>query len=824
MKASFLIPLLLLSFNCFAQQISYNYICPVPGSKYLNPEQVICLKTGQCFDPNSLHHTLILIKGSQSGIMLCEVSLSPDLMALFITPNSKFALGEKVDVWISPGLRTCLGKNIKPEAFSFFVREQKVARIYGPGVLPGEPTAETHSGLKKSSQSSGERENNLPPDYPAPAVMFTSSGAAPGCIFFTPTVRLTPQFQKYITIWDNYGTPLFYQKVSKTVTDFKVLDPADGILTYAVNGLQNPEQDCYYLMDSNYDIFDSVRAGNGYNIDNHDILLLENGHFLILIYDPQAVNMSLVVPGGNPNATVTGLVIQEVDINRNVYFQWRSWDHFEITDATWDIDLTSMFIDYVHANALELDNDGNILVSSRHLDEITKIDFATGDMIWRFGLLSENNQFTFTNDPVGFSHQHDIRKLSNGNYTVYDNGNLHLEQVSRALEYHIDENAMQATLVWSYQHDPAVFAPMTGSNQRLPNGNRLIGWGSVAPLAFTEVNAANQVVLEFHMPDSVTGYRARKYNWETTVFSAPQSLAFGNYEGYSGLKNCLLLVTNLYTETIQITSAHHRFPGTFSVSGLPVTIMPGETAELTVYFQPEAYGTFSDVLTLNYDNFNNTRRIARQINLAGLWDPSLPSILFDPVNGSVGADPSEPVSVIFSEPVSKLFGQELTDADVPNIFDFFEENEMGSFVSFHGTVNASKTQITIYPDNPLKENQQYYVRLKPNLLQDLQGNPVNYPEHSYFSTGFYVSLPDDYPTDGILIGPNPARNLVRISSDTDLIRTVDIYNASGQWVRRSDPFDHHLSLRLDEFPEGMILLRIVTGTNETIYRKVMISE
>jgi hypothetical protein len=363
---------------------------------------------------------------------------------------------------------------------------------------------------------------------------------------------------------------------------------------------------------------------------------------------------------------------------------------------------------------------------------------------------------------------------------------------------------------------------MTGSNQRLPNGNRLIGWGSIAPLAFTEVNAANQIVLEFYMPDSVTGYRARKYPWETTVFSAPQSLAFGNYEGYAGAKNCMLLVTNLYAENIQITSAHLRFPGTFTVSGLPVTIMPGETAELTVQFQPEAYGTFSDVLTLNYDNFNNTRRIARQVNLAGLWDPSLPSILFDPVNGSVGTDPSEPVSVSFSEPVTKLFGQELTDADVPNIFDFFEENETGSSVSFHGTVNSSKTLITIYSDHPLKENQQYYVRLKPNLLQDLQGNPVNYPEHSYFSTGFYVILPDRFQADGIFIGPNPAHDQLRITSLVSPVRSIAFFDLSGKLIRATYPAKAEVIVNTTDLPEGMVLLRILTETGEKIFRKILI--
>ena len=37
-----------------------------------------------------------------------------------------------------------------------------------------------------------------------------------------------------------------------------------------------------------------------------------------------------------------------------------------------------------------------LMISSRHLNEITKISRTTGDIIWRFG--GKNNQFTFVND------------------------------------------------------------------------------------------------------------------------------------------------------------------------------------------------------------------------------------------------------------------------------------------------------------------------------------------------------------------------------------------------------------------------------------------
>jgi hypothetical protein len=187
----------------------------------------------------------------------------------------------------------------------------------------------------------------------------------------------------------------------------------------------------------------------------------------MMSYDNQKVPMDTVVSGGDPNAEVIGLVIQEIDENKNVVFQWRSWDHFEITDATHNIDLTLPSIDYVHGNAIEIDTDGNILISSRHMDEITKIDRQTGEIIWRWGgEFCENNQFTFINDPVGFSHQHDIRKLPNGNFTLFDNGNLHDPQFSRAVEYKLDEVNKTAELVWEYRNNPESYSFAMGSYRR----------------------------------------------------------------------------------------------------------------------------------------------------------------------------------------------------------------------------------------------------------------------------------------------------------------------------------------------------------------------
>lgn len=128
--------------------------------------------------------------------------------------------------------------------------------------------------------------------------------------------------------------------------------------------------------------------------------------------------------------------------------------------------------DLDHPNSLEFDRDGNYLASWRNLGEITKIDFNTGKVIWRLG--GRRNEFTFQNDPLGgFSAQHSVRVLANGNLLLYDNGWRHDPQETRAAEYQLDVAARTATLVWEWRS--GIFTPYTGSVQRLKDGNTLVG-------------------------------------------------------------------------------------------------------------------------------------------------------------------------------------------------------------------------------------------------------------------------------------------------------------------------------------------------------------
>ena len=315
---------------------------------------------------------------------------------------------------------------------------------------------------------------------------------------------------KPVKIIDSNQTEIFSQNWGMKGWDFKV--NYNNKLSYFDRASKG-----WFIMDSLQNEVDSVYAQNGYIADNHDFLALPNGNYVLFAYDEQPYAMDTVVTGGDPNAVVEGLIIQELDPNHNVIFEWKSWDHFHVTDNIY-LNLTNASLPFIHANAIDIDFDGHFLVSCRHLDEITKIHRTTGEIIWRFG--GSQNEFNFIND-YPFTHQHSIRSLGNNRYILFDNGNYSAQytgtNISRAVEYELDTNLMTATKVWEFVHPDSLYSPSISGVQRLPNGNTLIDFGNLQWLNLgsivTEVDANNQIVFQLEYDNGGNLYRAQKFDW-----------------------------------------------------------------------------------------------------------------------------------------------------------------------------------------------------------------------------------------------------------------------------------------------------------------------
>ncbi len=85
---------------------------------------------------------------------------------------------------------------------------------------------------------------------------------------------------------------------------------------------------------------DTLTCIGDYNADYHDIQITESGGFILQSYNTIYVDMSSIVEGGNITAQIQVLIIQEIDSNHSLIFEWNAWDHLDISDYT-NFDLTS---------------------------------------------------------------------------------------------------------------------------------------------------------------------------------------------------------------------------------------------------------------------------------------------------------------------------------------------------------------------------------------------------------------------------------------------------------------------------------------------------
>ncbi len=392
----------------------------------------------------------------------------------------------------------------------------------------------------------------------------------------------------FIAIIDHFGKPLFYRDIPGGSSNFeRQPDGSYSYYSYSAKG--------FLVMNEYFQMTDTfVRVGENL-INFHEFNILENGNYIVLGYDRRVVNMSQYVDGGQEFATVTGMIFQELDPDKNLLFEWNSWDHISFLDCDPAlVDLTGQVIDYIHPNSIVLDSDGNFLLTSRHLSEVTKIDRLTGAIIWRMG--GVKNEFDFVNDTMGFSGPHSAIRLPNGNIALLDNGEGREQPFSRGVEYVVDEVGKTTTQVQEYRASPDLFSLVMGNVTSLPGNHLLVGWGkNLINAVMSEFDEGGELVTSMSLPLAST-YSTYKVSWmdrfDFFVVPGEDTLDFGEVEtGDSVVLNVELSNQGLDPATlIAFIDASGQCE---IVDEMPFQIPEGATEQVSLKFKPTAPGNYS---------------------------------------------------------------------------------------------------------------------------------------------------------------------------------------------------------------------------------------
>jgi outer membrane protein assembly factor BamB len=354
------------------------------------------------------------------------------------------------------------------------------------------------------------------PDLRIPtfAVDVAKPGTAPGLIFVSPYGAAKGQAGALIA--DSSGQAVWEYPSELEIDNF-------GVQTYrgqpALAWWQGKIEHShgvgsYVIANEAYQPIAHVQAGNGMSGDLHDFVLTDRGTALLTCY--RIIHADLASVGGSRNGEIQDACFQEVDLaSGRVLLEWHSFGHIALAESYWPI---GGLWDYVHLNSLDIDVDGNLLVSSRNTHTVYKIDRRSGEIIWRLG--GKHSDFAMGAGAT-FAWQHDVRIHPGGTMTIFDNEGSPFVAggQSRALVLDVDERRMTATLRQQYRHPKALASSSKGSVQLLPNGNVFVGWA--AEPFISEFSPSGELLFDARLGDSYIFYRAFRLPWAGSPSGAP---------------------------------------------------------------------------------------------------------------------------------------------------------------------------------------------------------------------------------------------------------------------------------------------------------------
>jgi hypothetical protein len=297
-------------------------------------------------------------------------------------------------------------------------------------------------------------------------------------------------------------------------------EPALAVFHGRVLG-SDPSRASYEVLDTSYNEIASFTVEGEAVTDAHDIEFSPDGSRALLL-GVRDVPYDLSEMGGAADGTVIDYVVQEIDVETGeVTFEWSFLDNIPLAESQASVPSPSSEarFDPYHTNSVAYDSDGNLLVSARHTSTAYKLDATNGDVMWRFG--GKNSDFTFADPDDRPSYQHDVRRLSDGRLSLFDNGNRHNPQYSRGAVYELDEGDMTADLVQDLRPDARIYGEAMGSTRQIFNGNQLVSYGITGEMIEFD---GTEPVFTGTLDEGYVTYRAERAPWHATPDTRPDAV------------------------------------------------------------------------------------------------------------------------------------------------------------------------------------------------------------------------------------------------------------------------------------------------------------
>jgi hypothetical protein len=480
-------------------------VSPLPGTEDASPStQISFLGEAGTKVAN------VSVVGSRSGNHPGKVKPYSTGTGASFVPNKSFQAGEQVAVHALVGIGTETPN--KPVTTVFTIAHQASV---SQAEFPKEP------GNKHAIQHYA----SAPSWTPSTATVTTSAkpGAASGDLFMAPYQGEGTPGQM---IAEQNGALVWFHPLPKgeESTNFQVQQyEGRPVLTWwqgRILGVGFGEgEDVVY--DSSYKQIATIRAGNGYKADLHEVRITSQGTAWIDEFDPIHMNLSSV--HGAKNGILTDGVVQEIDVKTGlVMWEWHALGHVPLTDSTLTPSNSTYPWDYIHVNSIDPGNFKDVLLSSRNMCALYDVDIKTGAFNWQLG--GKHSTFKLGAGAKTYF-QHDAEWQPGGVISVFDNGaSPPKEKQSRGVLLKPNFANKTVTLTKAFTNPThKLLAVAQGNMLGLPGGNWLMGYGNYPN--FTEYSSSGEVLLDGTLGKGVQNFRTYLSPWSGHPTAPPSIVA-----------------------------------------------------------------------------------------------------------------------------------------------------------------------------------------------------------------------------------------------------------------------------------------------------------
>ena len=371
----------------------------------------------------------------------------------------------------------------------------------------------------------------VPADFPRLEVLRPGNPAAGWYLTTSGFASTNPTLNgPYLMILDSYGAPVWYKRTPSAMMDAKRLSDGRLAFTPSYGPFGIFEQQGYWL--TNLGGSPTIKhrttdpAVDQLPTDHHDYVELPGGpNRRSLISYP--IRNDGALPFNPQPALYSDGVIQEVAADDSEIWSWTMSDYFDPATSTFPLNFASTpgfenkGWDVFHINAIDREDNGDYVVTVRHMDGVFRVDHDTKNVEWTLGTPPARNprpdgpvapQLRIIGDPFGGPKRPHDARLDGNLLTMLDN-RAATGQPSRAVAYTIDTSNPAdptATMLWQIPNRQLGGATL-GSVQRTPEGSVLINWGAGLQPFIDERTTSGDLLMAVGLPRGGNSYRTLKY-------------------------------------------------------------------------------------------------------------------------------------------------------------------------------------------------------------------------------------------------------------------------------------------------------------------------